>query len=251
MPFPERNELKQVSRTVIYVEPKGRLTYAHLPNPALLYASGITGAEAGNYVATGYLGFPAAVFVFPAVAVGSEIHEYSRFKSHIKRYLPEISRLDLSGYERDMIGEAVSHIGWPGAMPLETVPSSTKPGYLKDVASRDRSRATIFIIPRGVRMGYEARTIYVAYGVAVYLKNAGGHGKINRLNTATIQTVHRIRFPRNIQTYNPLTSPTTDALADRMEMLFGDNARFFVGAFNKALRTEQSKISCYFADSCP
>lgn len=250
MPFPERNELKQVSRTVVYVEPEGRFGAGHLPNPALLYASGIAGAETGNYVATGYLGFPASVFIYPAVVVGSEIHQYRLFSSHIKAYLPEIWRLDLSGDERGMIRKAVSHIGWPGAMPLETVPASRKPGYLQGLASRDRSRATIFIIPRGVRMGYEARTIYVTYGVSVYIKDGGGSAKISRLNTATIQTVNHISFPQDIETYNPLTSPTTDALADRMKMLFADNAELFMRAFKKALRTEQAKISCYFADSC-
>jgi len=135
-------------------------------------------------------------------------------------------------------------------MPLVTVPASKKQGYLNGVASCNKTRATIFIIPCGARMGYDAKTILVSYGVAVYLKDADDPGKIDRVDTATIQTLHRIQFPQNIAAYNPLTSPTTDALADRMKMLFDDNADFFKQNFQQALRTEQGKITCYFADSC-
>lgn len=251
MPFPARNKLKQISRTVIYVEPKGGLGVDSPPNPALLYAGGVAGGEAGTYAATGYLVFPATVFIYPVLLVASDIHKYRRFRTDIKPYLSEVTELNFSGYERDMVRKAVAEIGWPGAMPLEVVPASGARGYLERIAAHNQSRATIFIIPRGVRLSYDVRSIYVTYGVAAYVKNSGDAGKVSRLDSATIQTVQSIRFPRNIEHYNPLTSPTTDALADRMKMLFGDHAGFFMQSFKQALRVEQAKITCYFADSCP
>lgn len=251
MPFPARNKLKQVSRTVVYVAPRHKLSVDNSPNLALLYASGFAGGGTGSFLATGYLSSPATVFIYPAIIVGTELKQYRQFRSHIKPYLPELAQLDLSAYQRNMIRKAVAGIGWARGTSQGMVPSSRKPGYLKGIARREPSKATIFIIPRGVRLSNDARSFVVTYGVAAYIKQSGNSGKVRQLDSATIQTVQSISFPRNIETYNPLTSPTTDALADRMKMLFGDNARFFMQAFKKALRTEQAKITCYFADSCP
>jgi len=251
MPFPDRNRLKQVSRTVVYVAPRHKLNVNNPPNVAALSAAGIAGDLAGSFIASGYMSAPATLVAYPFASVGKELKNYRLFRSHIKPYLPELAQLDLSAYQQSMIQKAVAGIDWPGAMPLEAVPAVSAPGYLERIASHEHSQATIFIIPRGVRLSYDARSISVTYAVAAYIKKPDTSGAAKRLDSATIQTVHHITYPRNIETYNPLTSPTTDALADRMKMLFAGNARMFMQAFNKALHTEQAKIRCYFADSCP
>ena len=251
MPFPARNELKQVSRTVVYLAPRHKLSVDNPTNLALSSASGIAGELAGGFLAAGYVSSPATVMIYPVFPGLTELKRYRQFRSHIKPYLPELAKLDLSAYQQRMIRKAVARIGWPGAMPVEAMPAITARGYLQRITAHNQSRATIFIIPRGVRLSNDVRSFVVTYGVAAYMKETGDSGKIRQLDSATIQTVQSIRFPRNIEAYNPLTSPTTDALADRMKMLFGDNARFFMRAFKNALRTEQAKITCYFADSCP
>jgi hypothetical protein len=251
MPFPARNELKQVSRTVVYLAPQHRLGVNNPPNILLRSAAGVAGELAGNFLATGFLSSPAPVVIYPVISWGPELKEYRQFRSHIKPYLPELAKLDLSAYQQRMIRKAVAQVGWPGAMPVEAMPAVRAPGYLQRITVHNQSRATVFIIPRGVRLSNDVRSLVVIYGVAAYIKEAGDSGKIRQLDSATIQTVQSIRFPLDIEAYNPLTSPTTDALADRMKMLFGNHAGFFMRAFKQALRVEQAKITCYFADSCP
>lgn|GEM_PF-4520198 len=90
MPFPQRNELKRVTRTVVYVEPQGGLQVSDVPNPALLYASGAAGSEAGYYAVTGFMGFPASVFIYPALYADSDISSYSKYQKDVKPYLPQL-----------------------------------------------------------------------------------------------------------------------------------------------------------------
>lgn len=251
IPFSHRNELKGMSRTVVYVTPYVAWKLNTFTGVSGLFLSGTAGSLAGFFAIAGFVAPPVDLLMVPLTLTAEESHHrYKAFATDIKPYGDEISHFQIPLEQEKMARRAIAAVPWLQNVAMQTIAQSKGVYFLRKTALREDTQATIFIVPRGVWLSYDAKTLTVSYGVVVYIKDPRRVSKVREFDSETFDTVRTIAYPYAVEHFNPLTAPTNDPVAWRVKVLFSNNGALFVGSLKEMLQAEQWKLTCFFVGSC-
>ena len=239
--LPTRQEayLARLSKTIVYIRPDAARVDGKWSSSLEKESLGIA-ARSAMALAGGGVYFPPAIY-----SAGKE-GDNPGFWNALKPYRKELAGFGLEKMQDRNLRQAVSATPMLEKAPLTEHSERLGPRFFHRTTRRANGQATIFIESR-VYLATDAKTVGVVYRIHIYLKDPSLDSGARELTATTIQASQPIPYPDKLKHFNMLTAPVTSVLAWRMQILFADDGKLFMGELKQAMQKARWRIADYFS----
>lgn len=228
--------MQKMSKTIVYVSPQ---------HSKIAYQSDLSNVSYSGAFFSGFLGGLAGVGLY---SWGYENQKKQELKDQLKPYSKELAELPVAEEEKNAAAEALSGVSWLKSLKIHEVHPRNDSYFFHHETLRQKTEATLFVVPLGIRLADDAKYVYVYFAVRAYYKNGTDTQTAKPLVSSTLEAQQAIPYPEAVKNFNVLTAPTATPLGWRLQLLFAHDARLLRGAIKVVMQKASWKLRAYFPD---
>ena len=232
-----RNDLKGMSKTVVYVMPSASAAVGQ----KIAWGDYPFGPDGSNV--TGF--FLGGLFYSSMNA----FYRDKAFSGELQDRSAELEKMDIPSMMEVNLHQALSGVTWLRHVPYKVMQLHSGKNSIRSLIMHDDSKATIVVVPKAF-IRDDAEVVGIIYSLTTYTKYYKSRVRIRELDRQTIESSIKIKYPDKYQHFNILTAPTTSAAALRLQYLFSSQGEVLDNALKVSTQRAGWKITCYLAESC-
>jgi hypothetical protein len=236
MPASRAITLQKMSKTIIYVTPR---------HSKIAYQSDLSDMSYSGAFFSGFLGGLAGVGLY---SWGYENQKQLEFRDKLKPYSKELAALPVAAEEKNAATEALSGVSWLKGLKIHEAHPRNDSYFFHHETLRQKTEATLFVIPLGIRLADDAKYVYAYFAVRAYYKHGVEPRTARSLVSSTVEARQAITYPEAVKHFNVLTAPTATPLGWRLQLLFAHDARMLRSAIKVVMQKASWDLRAYFPD---